>query len=206
MTLIGLETNPPALFLFSFGVSLKIPFQQMITFFFYKKSSPTPNCIFCQNAVENLDHLFKFCPKITHIWHNFQSFNIQAHLPFPLWLKYHCNHKKRLKFNIPWASFFPRLLRNIWIAQNDLLFNNKNINTRLILHHTLAETTEFFFLTSPSPSSFTHTFSSNHWTKPTPPFFKLNCNGSAKDNSLGVGGLIRDHNGTWISGFSSDLL
>lgn len=43
------------------------------------------------------------------------------------------------------------------------------------------------------------------WKKPFPPLFKLHCNGSAKDNLLGAGGIIRDHSGNQILGFFTFL-
>lgn len=40
------------------------------------------------------------------------------------------------------------------------------------------------------------------WIKPHDPFYKLNCDGSAKNSKIGAGGLIRDSNGNWVIGFS----
>ena len=39
---------------------------------------------------------------------------------------------------------------------------------------------------------------------PPPPYLKLNTNGSALGNPglVGAGGVLRDHRGRWISGFS----
>lgn len=53
--------------------------------------------------------------------------------------------------------------------------------------------------------------STTHITYPTPPppvcFFKLNTNGSAKGNPglVAAGGLIRDHNGSWIASFTKSI-
>lgn len=93
------------------------------------------------------------------------------------------------------SSFFLVLLRNIWIARNNQIFNNKPFQSSLIIRTSLAESIEYVYLSSPkstAPSSYTSYIS---WVNPTPPFFKLNCDGSAKDNLLGAGGIIRDHTG-----------
>ena len=45
------------------------------------------------------------------------------------------------------------------------------------------------------------------WTPPPIGFFKLNTNGSAKGNPglVAAGGLIRDHNGSWIASFTKSI-
>lgn len=44
------------------------------------------------------------------------------------------------------------------------------------------------------------------WIKPNMGCFKLNVDG-AKDrsNKIGAGGVLRDHNGSWINGFTTSL-
>lgn len=194
---------PPRVSLFTWRVlNNAIPTKNNL---FIKKCSPTPICDLCLNAIEDLDHIFKFCPNTDHIWHILSPFDSNRHLAFPLWLKYHCNHKKKFKHNITWALFFPMLIRNIWLARNDFIFNKKAFIPNLIINRTLAESIELTFINTPTISISPTTTIPLRWTKPTQPFLKLHCDGSAKDRILGAGGIIRDHCGNWVSGYSSSL-
>lgn len=96
---------------------------------FIKNCIPNPLCALCNNAIEDLDHLFKTCPKVCVIWNLFSSFDSNRNLLFPAWLKYHCNHKKKFKYNVNQNSFFQVLLRNIWLARNNLIFNKKTFHS-----------------------------------------------------------------------------
>lgn len=45
-----------------------------------------------------------------------------------------------------------------------------------------------------------------HWQKPLPGFFKLNVDGSRTHQGIiGAGGVIRNHTGDWIKGFTHHI-
>ena len=78
---------------------------------------------------------------------------------------------------------------------NHLIFNNKTFQPNQIIRNSLAESVELHFLSSHPHSPHSSVTSYISWTKPDPPFLKLNWDGSGKDNLLGASGIIRDYNG-----------
>lgn len=132
------------------------------------------------------------------------SFLFQPSSWFPL-QAFHYNHKQKFKYDISSNFFFQVLLSNIWLARNDFIFKNKPFHRNLIVKLSLAKSVEYTYLSSSAtvpPPSISISLS---WKKPPFPFFKLNCDGSAKDKLLGAGGLIREHNGNWVKRFSTFL-
>ena len=64
---------------------------------------------------------------------------------------------------------------------------------------------EFHFLASTTKRPLVRVPQLIHWQVPPHPYLKLNTDGSALDNPglAGAGGVLRDHQGRWISGFSA---
>ncbi len=76
-----------------------------------------------------------------------------------------------------------------------------------ILHCTKAITTELWFNLPQKIHNRNTEIISVNWRPPPTNFFKLNTDGSAEGNPgpAGAGGVIRDHTGGWIKGFSRKI-
>ena len=68
-------------------------------------------------------------------------------------------------------------------------------------------TTEFYFLAGNESRIQVRIPHIIRWKAPPDPYIKLNIDGSAIDNPriAGARGILRDHSGGWISGFSLNL-
>lgn len=110
---------------------------------FHENCAPNPNWSLCNYAIEDLDHLFRTCQMTILIWNSLYPFSINRQLSFPDWLKFHCNHKKKFKYNLSWNSFFQVLVRNIWLARNHLIFNKNPFNHLQIINSSIAESVEY---------------------------------------------------------------
>ena len=109
--------------------------------------------------------------------------------------------------NIPWHLIFPISAWAIWSTRNKLVVENTPFSLDGILKRIQSLSLELF-------SSLPHKSLKPNWKslfiswKPPPlGFFKLNTDGSTKGNlgMVGASGLIRDHKGNWISGFSRNI-
>ena len=126
-------------------------------------------------------------------------------LPLQGWLQSNANSERSTHPHlIPWKVLFPFTCWKLWLACNEKIFNHKSTTQHAILYSSVQAATEFDFLagTVPQPPSrIPHII---RWHPPQPPFLKLNTDGSALGNPglAGAGGVLRDHWGRWISGFS----
>ena len=110
--------------------------------------------------------------------------------------------------NIPWYILFPFILWSFWLSCNSLVFSNKYITLSQLCKTRIHHATEFFYLSMHPKLQHPTTITAFDGWKPTPfPFLTLNTDGSIKGNMghAGVGGIIRDHWGKWIGGFSFNI-
>jgi len=109
--------------------------------------------------------------------------------------------------HVPWHIFFPYFLKQIWLHRNTVVFKKKILNSSQIINLALFNATEFYCNTPHSCSQSStlthHTRSSITWQRPPNNFLKLNVDGSAKNNLVGAGGILRDSLGNWVAGFSA---
>ena len=103
-----------------------------------------------------------------------------------------------------WKDIFLVLIWTTWTARNKWVMENITFDIPSIMHRTKTITTKLWFnLPQKGSSSNTETIFVN-WRPPPTDFFKLNTDGSIEGNPgpAGAGGIIRDHTGGWIKGFS----
>uniref|UniRef100_A0A2N9F7H7 Reverse transcriptase domain-containing protein n=1 Tax=Fagus sylvatica TaxID=28930 RepID=A0A2N9F7H7_FAGSY len=125
------------------------------------------------------------------------------------WVKYWAQDKNSpSQFpQFQWKDIFPVLIWTIWTARNKWVKEKIPFDINLILRRTKTITTELWFnLPQKGPRSNSETILV-YWRPPPTDFFKLNTDGSAEGNPglAGAGGIIRNHTGGWIKGFSRKI-
>ena len=116
-------------------------------------------------------------------------------------------------FNILWKFLFVFWIWSLWLAQNSLIFHNKETQYKetqyTILQHTATNhALEFFFLSNiPNHIPPQKNWKPVSWSPGPHPFITLNTDWSSiRATSLtGAGSLARDHNGKWILCYSLHL-
>ena len=109
-----------------------------------------------------------------------------------------------LPHQLLWRTYFPFTCWKLWFARNERIFKNHSRSQHSLLYSSVQASTEYHFLagtTSQPPRRIPHLV---RWYPPPFPYLKLNTDGSALVNPgpAGVGGVLRDHRGQWISSFS----
>ena len=108
---------------------------------------------------------------------------------------------------LPWSLIFLFGIWLIWKDRNICIFNQKNPNPRLgkeVVDCAL----EFFYCASNGLAAKRSVIRSVRWEKPMAGWLTLNTDGSATGSAAGNssvaggGGLIRDENGEWVTGFA----
>ena len=109
--------------------------------------------------------------------------------------------------NLPWQTLFPISIWAIWTARNKLVTESKPFTLDDILKKIQSLSIELFIaLPLRTLKRHCNRFAVR-WKPPPIGFFELNTVGSARSNPsmASAGGLIRDHRGSWIGGFSRNI-
>jgi hypothetical protein len=169
-------------------------------------------CHLCQTNPESCMHLLRDCPSIIPLWYS-MGFTSTSHFftqsSVCAWVKYWAQDKNSpSQFpQFQWKDIFPVLIWTIWTARNKWVMEKIPFDINLILRRTKTITTELWFnLPQKGPRSNSETILV-YWRPPPTDFFKLNTDGSAEGNPglAGAGGIIRNHTGGWIKGFSRKI-
>ena len=112
-----------------------------------------------------------------------------------------------LPHQLPWRIYFPFLCWNLWLSRNDKIFNHQSKSQNSIIHSVVQMACEFHFLAgliSWVQEKILHHIS---WRMPPAPYIKLNtdCSTIGNPGLAGVGGILRNHMGNWLAGFSLHL-
>ncbi|GKV09037.1 hypothetical protein SLEP1_g20594 [Rubroshorea leprosula] len=106
-----------------------------------------------------------------------------------------------------WSMLFLALLWYIWKSRNALIFEDKRLPPQIVLQQatSLAMNTRLALATQ--ISSCPRVSRWVRWYPPDLPFFKLNTDGAMNHatTKASAGGLIRDHEGRWVHGFSLSI-
>ncbi|XP_031120447.1 uncharacterized protein LOC116023586 [Ipomoea triloba] len=143
------------------------------------------DCPCCGFHEESLDHIFRQCVTALECWGKSSPptwFTAANHLPLSDWIKMACTRFTGEGQKASWSLDFPYILWHIWLARNNVVFNRVTTHTDEILRRAACDAMEHGFVT-------------------------LNTDGSRKTSTrlASAGGLIRDHNGTWLVGFIANI-
>ena len=123
------------------------------------------------------------------------------------WLFAQLNCQIVIKHNIKWSNLFVYACWFIWKWRNKQIFDvnfNMPICADQIIWDYAIEWRKGQVMSKDSTCS---NYLLLSWKKPPLNFFKLNIDGtkSVASGKIGAGGIIRDHNGNWVSGFQINL-
>ena len=127
--------------------------------------------------------------------------------PLAEWLSKNCKTDVSSKFlGIPWKIIFIISIWQIWTHRNEVVFRIGRGNPNLAMR-CIQSSAEYFSIgmkTKIHPSKICVLVA---WQKPPFGWAKLNTDGSTLGNPgrAGGGGVIHDHSGHWIKGFSRAL-
>ena len=161
----------------------------------------------CYYHQETTIHILRDCPWAKEIWS--QSPRILPLSFFRLslqdWLRSNATQNiVILPQQIPWSVYFPFTCWNIWLARNERTFKGQSRSQHSLIYSSMQATTEFYYLAGTARRAQVRLPWLIRWHVSPHPFIKLNTDGSALGNPgiAGAGGILRDHLGHWISGFS----
>lgn len=155
-----------------------------------------PSCPRCGASQETIIHALRDCPKSKRIW---EILNLYHKFDLVVVLVSDWLHTNAIT---DYGVFFILTCWFIWRARNDEVFNDHCQPIWAIINSIKSELT----LTSQLYGSVTGRCSMREvvWTPPPDNVIKVNVDGSSLGNPgpAGFGGLIRNHLGEWICGFS----
>nr|AIK35195.1 LINE-type retrotransposon LIb DNA [Ipomoea batatas] len=167
-------------------------------------------CPSCGTNDETIDHLFRSCDVAVNCWEAAApptAFMYSFHLPVTVWMEKSCASNQTNGRGISWRLIFPYILWNMWKGRNNQVFNNVCTNGNAIVKIAEQEASEAqrFLLPHAGPLRARQLWIP--WSPPQPGFVKMNSDGAMKANSgmASAGGLLRDHMGNWIVGFSTNI-
>ena len=86
-----------------------------------------PSCHCCTREVEDLDHIFRFCTKVSLLWDKITTEEIRkksTNLQFKNWISGNLNRKTRMG-DLPWNELFAIHIWWVWMWHIDEVFNAK---------------------------------------------------------------------------------
>nr|KYP74203.1 Putative ribonuclease H protein At1g65750 family [Cajanus cajan] len=156
----------------------------------------SPLCVRCGEDTESVLHCMRDCKYSKALWLQFGFSNINFF-----------NHEVRTWIqrgvNSAQCSKFLAVMWWTWRWRNMDVLGGEEWNmeqVRYKINSTLCDWNNAFA----GEQVHSHEVQEVTWCKPTPPMVKVNVDGSYKSGDLcvGFGGVIRDHEGTWKTGFS----
>ncbi|GKU87267.1 hypothetical protein SLEP1_g1697 [Rubroshorea leprosula] len=177
---------------------------------FDRHIASSPMCPRCEQATETPIHLLRDCYYSRLVWEVSDYLPSDFfHLDFDSWLFKNSVHSHSLgSSQSTWASLFPVVLWSLWKSRNKLVFDGKWIAPQTVFQQAKSLAFETVLVLNSSvlsPLPREHRWV--RWLPPDPPFLKLNTDGSRSHQSRRAcaGGLIRDHQGHWIHGFTVNI-
>lgn len=162
-------------------------------------------CPLCGSSSETTDHLLRACSTVAFYWR-------VSGLPLPnnpnsvlfLWVKSNAKSSILSHFNIPTGTLFLYSIWHLWKARNKKIFESSTFSPHSILHQLKNMAAEFHYLASPSPNAGPSNTIAVQWIPPPSNTLKINtdCSHNNDSHCIAAGGIIRDHRGSWVCGFS----
>lgn len=175
---------------------------------FRRGMAPNAKCPICNFDVECSLHALRDCSTAKKVWESIIPDSVKQHF-------FHCDKFEWLRINLSvknWDVTFGFAVDNIWRMRNDFIFNQKSpsadVAVRIIRHlseemRRIKPRNQNMGQEVISKSSLTLV----RWLPPEEGFVKINCDGSLSPqfSLASCGGVIRDHWGAFIAGFSCKL-
>lgn len=166
-----------------------------------------PLCPGCGAAEESWIHMLRDCTHAMEVWNHFSIYpdffkEIGSH-----WIKARATSKNGQGSTTPPAdTLFMFTLWGIWKSRNLLIFEGQRPPPIIIAKTAAARAMEFHQARSSGGLIAPHqTAPRTNWSPPPEDFYKLNSDGSLKEGISTAGGIIRNHLGNWVSGFSMNI-
>ena len=105
---------------------------------------------------------------------------------------------------LPWHVYFPFTFWSLWLARNERIFMDQSRSQHSLIYFFVQAAMEFYFLTGTARQTQVRLPQIIRWHASPNLYIKINTDGSALGNPgiVGARGILRDHLGHWISGFS----
>jgi ribonuclease HI len=163
-------------------------------------------CPRCSGPNETLIHLLRDCPDSIAFWNAFRYPNVGNQFysaPLIDWIIANCSVSSTHDHNIPWQTIFSFGIWNLWLRRNQFVFN-PGASFSDPIGNTISFASEFYYLIGNYSKVKMRIPISVKWNLPPLGWFKLNTDGSSLGNpgKAGGGGVIRNHLGDWVGGFS----
>lgn len=159
-----------------------------------RKILDSNTCPLCKLGPETNTHIFLECPYFSIIRDKMPILNSNEYLNFAA-LLFYTLHDEDMSQNVAITLWL------MWGARNDFIFKQTPIDcTRILFNKELHKI--------PNPKRIRpKQMITIKWEPPPKGWFKLNINGSACSNpgNAWTGGIIRDHNGDFITAFSINI-
>ncbi|GLT88451.1 hypothetical protein SLE2022_064770 [Rubroshorea leprosula] len=171
--------------------------------------APSPMCPRCEHALETPIHLLRDCYYSRLVWEvsDFLPSDF-FNLDFDNWLFINSmqSHSSGTT-STTWASLFLSMLWFLWTSRNKLIFEGKWTPPNAVFWQARSYALETHFALNLAMLASPRTPRWVCWQPPTQPFLKLNTDGSQNHQSgrACAGGLIRDHLGRWVHGFTVNI-
>ncbi|KAH9803418.1 putative ribonuclease H protein [Citrus sinensis] len=159
-------------------------------------------CMRCGDAVEDTVHALRDCATSKRIWNMLLTGHETASfftLPTHDWIFANIQGMGNHGSNREWSCIFGVAIWCIWVARNQLLFEDKVANVESIVRDIRVRAEEIIHTSEVFQSDRKLRVQKMFgWLPPRWPYYKLNFDGARKGSGLtGAEGLIRDATGRW---------
>ncbi|KAF7824308.1 hypothetical protein G2W53_022452 [Senna tora] len=163
---------------------------------------------------ENPLHALRDCPTVLPLWRSiikpevwtrFSTSNVKD------WISLNLTSHLSIEKGLNWNCFFSFAIWSIWKQRNESVFNEVRNSAITLIPSIKAQYYEFMnVLSLKSIGSLNQNSlwrAPPIWSPPDTGWCKINVDGSFNEdsNNITCGGVIRDHEGKWIRGFSKKL-
>ncbi|KAK9289746.1 hypothetical protein L1049_007905 [Liquidambar formosana] len=166
-------------------------------------------CPICFNEPKTVEHVLRDCEYAREFWAIVHPNTLSTSgLTLDAWILHNVSGQIRdLDRQIPHSIIFPFACWALWHNRNKFVFEQNMLVPKDNCEAMLINATEYFYISRKFKSPSQSRRIMVKWEPLTNPFYKLNTDGSSLGNpgKASAGGLIRDHLGQWIEGYSRKL-
>jgi hypothetical protein len=197
------RTSPRIMFFLWQCYHLSVPVREILAHHGINIPTLCPRCL---GPNESLIHMLRDCPDSIAFWNSFRfpSLGSQFYTASLFdWIHFNCTAFSTHDHKIPWQTLFSFGIWSLWLRRNQVVFKLDSYLLDLVVN-AISYASEFFYLIG-NYSKEKHMISTPiKWVSPPLGCFKLNTDGSSLGNPglAGGGGVIRNHAGEWVGGFS----